>query len=262
MKSIKLKCCLTATVALVLAAVIITDNTYNSPGNYPLIFDEVLHTPVSRLIPLGTTLEELQRGTENIVRGRILNDARIIWQFNYASRPTVPSMGHNFVSLEILEVFKGALKIGDVITIAEPYYVLDGVLITYGNYLPSIPYQEYFFFLSGQNTFPDPEEFVGIFWVSHSYRGRFHIPNRMADVLRLRHNEENLLLATSYISNLPLEQATRSISDIYMSLWQEVMEAYMDWTRPPVPSYMFRADNISSQEATPHDFGERAPVAS
>ena len=238
-----IKCCITAIAAIICVAVILPDNSSES---YPLVFDEVQHTLASRSIPLGTTLEELQRGTESIVRGRIQNDARMVWQFNNILTPTVPTTGNNFVSLEILEVIQGDLRVGDVITLAEPYFILDGVLITFGNYLPSIPYQEYFFFLDEQRTFPEPEEYYGIFWVSHCYRGRFHIPNSRADISRLRNNAENLLLATTYISNVALDEARVTVNNVYMSLWQEVIEAYMDWSRPPVPSYMFQADNVSS----------------
>ena len=252
MKSIKLKCCLVATVAVAFATFILTDNSGYSQENYSLSFDKIHHTPTSAVIPLGTTVQELQIWSDNIVRGRILNDARIVWEH--------PDWGHNFVSLEILEVIKGDIGVGDIITLVESYYILDGVLITYSNYLPSIPYQEYFFFLTEQITAPSPEMYVGAFWLAQSYRSRFHIPNSRADISRLRHNEESLILATTYISNLPLEEAILTISDIYMSLWQEVIGAYMDWSRPPVPSYMFHVDNISSQEAAQQGFGDLLPL--
>ena len=225
-----IKCCLVAIVAIVCTAVILPDHSSDLQVNYPQEFEEMQRIPGSLMRPLVTNLEELELRSANIVRGRILNDARIVWQ---------PTSGTNLVSLEILEVFKGNLRVGDIITLAETYWVEDGVLITCSNYLPSIPHQEYFFFLTEQHTNAAVEEFEGIFWVVSFNRGRFHIPNSMADISRLRHNEEKLLMATTYISNLSLEQATLTIDDVYMSLWQEVIEAYMDWSRPPVPSHMF-----------------------
>jgi len=249
-----IKCCLVTIIVVACTAVILSDNSNNSQENYPLIFDQIHHTSMTRYIPLGTTLEGLQRfGTENIVRGRILNDARMVLQFSQF-RPDEIIMGHIFVSLEILEVFKGNLSVGDVITLAESYYIADSVLITHANYLPSIPYQEYFFFLSGQRTNPEPEEFAGIFWTMHDYRSRFPVPDSRADMSRLLNNVEDLVLATSYISNLPMTEARLTVNEIYMNLWQEVIEVFMDWRRPPIPSYRFQADNISSQEVTQHDF--------
>ena len=133
-----IKCCLVAIVAITCTAVVFLDNSDSSHENYPLIFDQVFHTHASRIVPLANTLEGLESRSENIVRGRILNDARMVFQFSQFD-PTVINIGHNFVSLEILEVFTGNLSVGEVITIAEPYYIIDRVLITHANYLPSNP---------------------------------------------------------------------------------------------------------------------------
>jgi len=248
-----IKCCLVAIVAITCAAVVLSNDSYNPQENYQIEFYQIFHTHASRIVPLATTLEGLESRSENIVRGRILNDARMVFQFSQFD-PTVVNIGHNFVSLEILEVVKGDLNVGEIITLAEPYYVEERVLITHANYLPSIPYQEYFFFLSAQRTNPDPEEFAGIFWVLQENRGRFHIPNSRADISRLRHNAENLVLATTYISNLPMMEARLTVNDIYMSLWQEVIETYMDWRHPPIPNYRFHVDNTSLYEATQQEF--------
>lgn len=250
-----IKCCLVAIVAIVCAAITLPDNSGSVQDNNPLMFDEVRHTLASRSAPLRTTFEELELWSENIVRGRILNDARMVFQFNSISQPTVPTMGHNFVSLEILEVFKGDLSVGDIITLAEPYRIINGVLITPSNYLPSIPYQEYFFFLSEQRTNPEPADHYGIFWLEHDYRSRFHIPNNRADIAMLSRNAESLVLATTYISRLPMERAIFTANETYVRLWQDVIEAYMDWRRPAIPSFRFQAESTSLQEATQYDFG-------
>ena len=57
----------------------------------------------------------------------------------------------------------------------------------------------------------------------------------------------DLSLAYETVYNLP-------VNDLYMRLWQEVIAAYMDWNRPPVPREVFRGDGTPS-------FNEIAPVA-
>ena len=152
------------------------------------------------------TLEDLEEMSANIVRGRMGDDARILFQ-------TV--VGHNFVSLEILEIIKGELNIGDIITIVEPYQIDDGVFFTSSNYMPSFPHQEYFFFLSDQIDYENiPKQYYGAFWVLHGEKGRFPVPSNIADTQSLNAVEFGL----SYLVD----------NELYMRLWQKVINAYIN----------------------------------
>jgi hypothetical protein len=171
-------------------------------------FDYVVYMPASRFF-FETTLEGLERRATNIVRGRIMNDARMVLRVN--GRITT---GNNLVSFEIYEVIKGDLSVGDVITISEPYYIVDRRFFTHSNYMPSIPYQEYIFFLSEQRTAPSPPEFVGIFPVIHGDRGRYRVPSGGRAMEAYTASE--------------LSVGTAGNFDLYMYLWRAVIEAFVD----------------------------------
>jgi len=184
-------------------------------------FDEIIFAPASQLRPLFTTLDELKSETPNVVRGRLLNDAEIIFQFNDAFRPNHPTAGHNAVSLEIIEVFQGNLVAGEVVRILEPYVIRDRTLQTFADYLPSIPYQEYIFFLGNQlaDTASEyvPPGYESSFFVREAYRGRYRVLNNNINALEAQNFDMNELSLGNYAD-----------SNEYMSLWQEVMSAFMN----------------------------------
>jgi len=216
-------------------------DTHGSQEDYQTRFDEVVYHHASRLWN-ETTVEGLEYRATNVVRGRVLNDSRMVFQFNDVFHPDRITTGNNAVSLEIVEVFKGNLNVGDVITILELYYIVDRTLFTDSNYMPSMPYQEYFFFLSEQLTnYGRSEEahfcegLLNGFWVLHGERGRFLIPS----------NRVNMVQNYS-LSDLSL--GTVGDSDLYMRLWQEVIDTYMNWRLPPVPRDRFRQDALRTQD--------------
>lgn len=169
-----------------------------------------------------TTLEGLEYRSTNIVRGRIADDARVVLLY-HENNPSLFVMGHNLVSLEILDVIMGDLSVGDVITIIEPYYIRYDILFTHSNYLPSIPQQEYFFFLSAAHIQSSSEELEGAFSVVHGDRARFPVPRDRESMVD--YTAADLSLARETVNNLP-------IADLHMNLWHDVIESYMDWSLP------------------------------
>ena len=184
-------------------------NTDVRPHHYGS-FDEVVDTPASFAFT-ETTLAGLLYRAENVVRGRMGDDARIVFQFNDYFNPERPTGGDNLVSLEILEVIQGNLRVGDIITIVEPYSIEDGILYTRDNYLPSIPHQEYFFFLSEQiDSRVRTEALIGAYWVLHGERSRFPVPA----------SGQNL-------DEIDLAFGSHANVELYMRLWQDVLDAFM-----------------------------------
>ena len=93
------------------------------------------------------SLEEVEDLTKYIVRGRILDDAKQKLE-RYGSKYVV--FGVTVSSFEISHVYKGDLKEGDKIPIAERYYTLEENDVTTRfdlDYAPSVPNHEYIFFL-------------------------------------------------------------------------------------------------------------------
>ena len=188
-----------------------TQNVYDERA-----FDEVVYLHASVKF-FETTLEGLESRANHIVRARVMDDATTVFVPPASPSPlNIPPTGHTLVSIEILEVIKGDTKVGDTIRIVEPYFIRDNTLFTFTNYMPSIPYEEYFFFLS--NPLVDrelfQEEFIGAFPNMHGERGRYRVPSMRA-------------VMQSY-SAADLSLGTGANSDLYMRLWQEVIDAFMN----------------------------------
>ena len=183
-------------------------------------FDRVVYESASR-IPAEPTLDGISRFATNIVRGRIADDARM--GIGEHGRPAA-----NLVSLEILEVVKGELNVGEIITIIEPYIIDNRVLTTWDNYMPSTPNQEYFFFLHPPATRMNAsEEFVGSFWVSQGERGRFPVPGGQS-TMQAFDDTGAFSADTQDFSAAVFGLGSHADVDVYMSLWEEVMNAFMN----------------------------------
>ena len=177
-------------------------------------FDGVSYGIVNRAFgpPRALTLADLEYRTPNIVRGRLLNDAHMVFQFGHEAHPTIVTFGHNVVSLEILEVIKGDLRAGDTIRIREPYYIHHRALFTGSDYLPSTPYIEYIFFLSNVVTGSSVEGLNGAFPTADSERSRFPV----------------LCGADAQdFSDTVFGLGTHADVEVYARLWEEVMNAFI-----------------------------------
>jgi len=188
-------------------------------------FDSVQYGHVSRIF-VAETFEHLEYVSRNIVRGRMGDDARPI------SERSDGLAGANIVSLEILEVISGDLEVGETITILEPYFVQGGVLYTSQNYLPSIPYQEYIFFLRPRRT--EPELIAGMFWVSHGERGRYPMPGpsgpgprTQASVMHYLGDDGRFDSGTQNFGSAVFGLGSHANVEVYASIWEEVMNEYV-----------------------------------
>ncbi len=157
-----------------------------------------------------TTLEGLEFRASNIVKGVLEDDSRTVYSTRNRS---APQPMYSAVTLEILEVIKGDLKMGDRITIIEPFYIEDCVLVTSSNYLPSKPNQEYFFYLGNQITDLGPEGYEGAHFIIHGERGRYLVPS-----------DEKLSVQEYSRKDLSLGGQDNGL---YLELYQEVVNAYM-----------------------------------
>lgn len=167
-----------------------------------------------------TTLDGLEPRAANIVRGRVGDDARIVLEGNSIFPGMLP-MGRNFVSLEILEVIKGDLTVGETIRIMEPYVIHDGTFFTWNGYMPSIPHQEYIFFLQEPSANPIAEgEAIGAFWVAHGERSRFPVPDNAANI-------HAFSAATQDFNSDMFGLGSEANVEVYMQLWEEVMNEWV-----------------------------------
>ena len=193
----------------IMLALLLLSGCTNKANDY----DEVQH--ISQvLLYYETTLDGLESRAANIVRGRISGDSEMIFSRsnNINGRP---SPLYSVISLDLTEVIKGELVAGETIRIIEPFYIDNRILYTRGNYLPSREGQEYVFYLHT----PAPESdsaslgIVGAHFVLHQDRGRYLVPS------------ESQLEAGSFTrEELSLGEKD---TDIYMNLYQEVIDAYM-----------------------------------
>jgi hypothetical protein len=187
-------------------------------------FYEVVYYETMSYLFFATTLEELKSRTTHIVRGRIADNATTVLLYNFEYDPPRPSLHHTIVTFEIYEVIKGNLTVGETIKIREPYYIRDRILTMRFNYMPSIPHQEYIFFLTNQTTpdriVPGHEKIVHTFLVVQGVNGRFLVPDFGDGYVDLQtFTAEDLSLGSS---------GGRFNIDLHRRLWQEVIDAYMN----------------------------------
>jgi len=182
-------------------------------------FNRVEHMHAGLRLFNETTLSGLEARAPNIVRARMLNDATIVLQFTDDYHPTRVTFGENVVSLEILEVIKGDLVVGETIRIVEPYYIYNGVFFTWNNYMPSVPYQEYIFFLYYQVDWLEAQDEVyGTFPVLHGERSRYPIPSNAAGIQSF---------SAAMFSDLNFGLGSYADVQTYMQLWEDVMNEWV-----------------------------------
>jgi len=103
---------------LMIITVLLLVGCNSSQDNSQERYDEVIYTSASNRY--ARAFDDLVNRSNNIVRGRIADDSKIVFQTH---------IGHNLVSLEILEVIKVDLKVGFTINRLEPYNLRDCVLL-------------------------------------------------------------------------------------------------------------------------------------
>lgn len=160
------------------------------------------------------TLQEVEDLGDYIVKGRLLDDAK---QKLYCPEPGTVTFGVTVSSFEITDVYKGNLKEGDKIPIAERYYTLEekGEMTRYElGYAPSTPNKEYIFFLSKEDDF---NEFLrGFYTPSVKETGRYPVINTKDS------NAPNISSMTAEELNLVATEPTT-----YQKIYQQVIDKYM-----------------------------------
>ena len=191
-------------------------------------FDNITFGAVSREF-YETTREGLEYWATNIVRARMMDDATIVFARTDQANPERITLGYNIVSINIIEVVSGDLTAGQTIRIIEPYFVYNGVLDIWADYMPSVPHQEYVFFLGSQIGENRMEEFIGAYWGIHNERSRFPVPGGRTRASIMQHlgedgrfsadtqNFESALFGLGRFANV----------ETYMSIWEEVMNEYV-----------------------------------
>lgn len=159
-----------------------------------------------------TTLEGLEKRAPNIIKARpIDNSGAVFYMLDDTPDSTLREM-------EIIDVFQGDLKPGEIIKIMEPYCIVGRTLYVRRNYLPSKQNQEYIFFLSDASVRFNPERknaeaAIGAFLPAHGERSRYPITS------------DGRMKANDYSrEELSLGKGN---TDLYMRLYQEVIDAYM-----------------------------------
>jgi hypothetical protein len=160
------------------------------------------------------TLEEVEKLSGYIVKGRLKNDAK---QKLYTPDAKTVIFGVTVSSFEITKVYKGNLKEGDKIPIAERYYTLEenGGTTRYElDYAPSISGKEYIFFL---NKAPDKNEFMrGFYSPVIKETGRYPVITQKDSNFSKRG-----LMSANELNLVKTEPST------YQKIYNQVIDKYM-----------------------------------
>lgn len=160
------------------------------------------------------SLDELEDLSNYIVQGKFRDDAREDLQ----EQVGIVVFGATVSSFEITKVYKGEMNEGDVIKVAEKYYVDDvngqETLIHYGNYMPSEVGKEYLMFFD--NPPENTERWKDIYSPMCREKGRYPViaANARAsiDVDGMTNEELNL---------------DKGDSTLYRTIYKDVISNYM-----------------------------------
>ena len=200
-------------IAISLSACQVNSTKPSGLGQKPLAADQVQVVTGDSLYD-PQTLDEEEKLAEYIVEGKILDDAK---QKLYSPDSKSVIFGITASSFQISRVFKGNLKEGDTISIAERYYTVEenGKAVRYElGYGPSMPNKEYIFFLIKDD---DSNEFLrGFYTPSGKETGRYPVINSDEK------NSFNVKSLTDGELNL-----VQTKPDVYRNIYNEVINKYM-----------------------------------
>lgn len=161
------------------------------------------------------SLEELEDHAKYIVQGKFQDDATEDLQ----SEAGIVLYGATVSSFEITKVYKGDFEVGDVIKIAEQYYVeeQDGqqTLVHYGNYMPSDVGREYLMFFD--NPPENSERWKDTYTPLCLDRGRYPVINAKT-------------WSVAGVDNMTNEELNLDTGDssLYRQFYKDVIEKYMN----------------------------------
>ena len=177
------------------------------------LYDEVEYVEVLYSF-FPRSLADMVEQSDYIVVGRLMQDTEFIPEGVYKG---IPYERTTVTSMEVVEVIKGDLKRGEIIKLSEPYHIEDRILFVKGNYLPSIVGQDYYFFLIKpvDETGDRPEIWSDNHLPTGREYGRYLVPSERNRSNLEAYSREELSLGENRI-------------DLYMRIYQEVVEAYME----------------------------------
>ena len=163
------------------------------------------------------TLAELEKHSEIIVQGQLVNDAQ--QKSAMLSKSSIPQFQYTVSSLKISKVWKGSFRAEESLKLCEPYYIKETQgakqLVITSNYMPSEIGKEYLFFLNdmqlGDETVYAPTIYEN---------GRYPLTLEQAGHPEIIHSP-----GVEALSNQELNLADRDAS-VYRSIYKEVLQTY------------------------------------
>lgn len=152
-------------------------------------------------------MEEIERRSEDIVRVRAVQ----VEELGESVQEEIPYTNTR-TTVEVIESFRGSLEAGEQITIAEPYYLLDGELVFVGDYIPMEMDEDYILFLYAN----DQESYTV---VSIGYE-KYHAEKEALEGETQDFNTVNDIQPYGFLST------DESQVDLYSSIHSEVLNKY------------------------------------
>ena len=152
------------------------------------------------------SLEELEERCDIAVVGTFIEDSApdITYQYDYGFGKDIIVSVRSLNTVEVEQVLVGDIDVGDTITVAQRYGVVDGRLITSSDLTPMVKGDTWIFFL--YNNYDS-----GIYVCCGDSDGRYPVPN-----------SDNQVLAISEYSDLGVYNRSNFKSGIY----SEILEKY------------------------------------
>lgn len=125
-------------------------------------------------------LEAVEKSSDVIVIGTFTDEARQEEKYHHGILMNIIS----FNAIEVSQVLQGDVKVGDTLTVAQEYGVVDNRLIAFSEMTPMMKGDTWIFFLSesdGEDTF---------YWCTGDSDGRYPVKNCEYAKITLTENEE------------------------------------------------------------------------
>ncbi|MCL2874408.1 MAG: hypothetical protein FWE29_05700 [Defluviitaleaceae bacterium] len=171
------------------------------------------------------SLSEMESDSDVIVLARVLPGSVSV--LSTIEGMLIP-MGATHTEIEVIQVFEGDVVAGEILLIAEAYFTVETPyeiqVFIYENYLPSMPGQEYIFFLTGRENTTGPFDHNVIYNLSGFVKGRFPVLNELIPGYSLSRSDAQALSIIDFTdADLRLSPGD---SRTYRALFEEVVERY------------------------------------
>ena len=170
-------------------------------------------------------LDDLEMNSDVIVLARVLPGSVNVMLTTPEERG---DLGFTRTELELLQIFSGDLAVGEILTVVEPYFVVETdyeIQVRYfANYRPSTPNQEYIFFLTKYDG--DFPKYIGTYNILGLHGGRFPVlSGLMTPATALDERSGVSSRSVEDFTNLELNLGHGN-STAYRRIFEEVIERY------------------------------------